>query len=231
MMKAKAFLLDLDGVLTDTAQYHYLAWKQLSNGLGLKFDKTDNHRLLGVSRLRSLEIILELNGCTSQYDEKNRAALAEEKNRYYLDLIKNISPRDLLPGIEEFISESKDEGIKLAVASASKNADFVLERLGIANLFDYVADASKILNPKPHPEIFLDCSNALGTHPRYCIGVEDAQSGIEAIHAAGMFSVGIGVVVTSLSPDLALNRTDELSFKKLSDTYSIWLQQKAANTI
>ena len=225
-MKAKSFLFDLDGVLTDTARYHYIAWKNLCDDLGLKFDKTDNHRLLGISRLRSLETILELNGCASRYDKKDRETLAEKKNKYYVDLIKNISPQDLMPGIERFILESKSEGIKLAVASASKNTGFVLERLGIAGHFDYVADASRISNPKPHPEIFLDCSNALNIQSQYCIGIEDAQSGIEAIHAAGMFSVGIGVVVISVPPDLALSRTDELSFKRLSDAYSLWLQRK-----
>ncbi|HOB37138.1 MAG TPA: beta-phosphoglucomutase [Candidatus Avimonas sp.] len=225
-MEAKAFLFDLDGVLTNTSQCHFLAWKQLCSRLKLKFDEKDNHRLLGVSRLRSLEIILELNGCASKFTEKQKEQLADEKNRIYLSMIENITPDDLLPGIPKFLSQAKSRNIRLAVASASRNAGFVLENLKIRDAFDYIADASKIANPKPHPEIFLNCSHALGIEPLYCIGFEDSQAGIEAIHAAGMFSVGIGVLVTTVAPDLALDSTGQLSLSLLSDSYSLWLKKR-----
>ena len=221
----EAFLFDLDGVLTNTSRYHFLAWKQLCSRLKLKFDEQDNHMLLGVSRMRSLEIILELNGCASNFDEKQKEKLADQKNNIYLSMIKNITPNDLLPGIPEFLSQAKSRNIKLAVASASKNAGFVLERLQIRDHFDYIADAAKITHPKPHPEIFLCCSRALGIEPLYCIGFEDAQAGIEAIHAAGMFSVGIGVSVTTVAPDLALDSTSQLSYNLLSESYSKWLKK------
>ncbi len=227
-MDAKAFLFDLDGVLTNTARYHFLAWKQLCSRLGLNFYQEDNHRLLGVSRLRSLEIILELNGCASKYDEKQKALLADEKNKTYVSMIKKITPDDLLPGVSEFLMQARSINIRLAVASASRNARSVLERLQILDNFDYVADAANITHPKPHPEIFLDCSRALEINPLYCIGFEDAQAGIEAIHSAGMFSVGIGVSVTSVAPDLALNSTNQLSYKSLSNSYSLWLKQREA---
>lgn len=137
-------------------------------------------------------------------------------------MINSITPKDLLPGIDKLLFESKRKGIKLAVASASKNAQFVLERLGILDLFDYVADAGKIINPKPHPQIFLDCSRALDVKPQNCIGLEDSQAGVEAIHAAGMFSVGVKIEVTALAPHLSVNSTEELSYELLCKAYAVW---------
>ena len=214
-MKLKAIIFDLDGVLTDTAKYHYLAWKKLSDELGLYFDESINELLKGVSRIKSFEIILEKNNASDKYTPQEIEQLANRKNEYYKEMIELLTPNDVLNGIIPFVSEAKDNGIKCAVASVSKNAPRVLELLNISNLFDYIADAALVKKPKPDPEIFLTCANALGFKPNECIGIEDAQAGIEAIHAAGMLSVGINVSVTSVKPDISLNSTVELDFAKI----------------
>ena len=206
-----AFLFDLDGVLTDTAQYHFQAWKRLSNELGLKFTQADNELLKGVSRRRSFEIILEQNHALGQYSDAEIDTFIEKKNDYYHELIQQITPDSVLPGVLPFLEVAKRRGILLAVASASRNAQEVLHALGIAEQFDYIADASKVTRVKPDPEVFLDCAAALGVHPADCVGFEDAQAGIEAIKAAGMTAVGIHVAITSLEPDFMLNSTRDLS--------------------
>ena len=209
-MTGPAFLLDLDGVVTDTAYYHFLAWRQLAQRLGLHFTEGDNERLKGVSRLRSFEIILEINGvCDMQQQRKEE--LIEEKNHIYQELIGQITPRDILPGVSSFLSGAKARGIPLAVASASKNAARVLRSLQIEGWFDYVADAGKIKRSKPDPEVFLTCAGALGVTPENCVGFEDAQAGIEALHAAGMFAVGIAVDVKTQPPDMTLDSTAQLN--------------------
>lgn len=214
-MKPKAFLLDLDGVITDTARYHYLAWKQLCEAHGFSFREADNERLKGVSRRRSLEIILELNGRVGAYSEEALQVMEKEKNDSYRHLLRGITHADILPGISAFLAQARSEGIQLAVASASRNAPEVLERLGLNERFDYVADAARAGRPKPYPDIFLCCSNALGRRPEECIGIEDAPAGIQAIHAAGMLSVGIGVLRSSVKPDIPLASTHELTLARI----------------
>lgn len=212
-MEIKAFIFDLDGVLTDTAEYHYQAWKNLADRLGMKFDRRDNECLKGVSRRESLEIILELNKKQDAFPGEEKACLAEEKNEEYVRLIQQVSPDDVLGGVMPFLREARKNGLKLAVASASKNAGTVLDGLNIAGMFDYIADAGRIKNTKPDPEVFLNCAAHLGVPPASCIGFEDAQAGIEAIHAAGMFAVGINVAVTGDAPDLILSSTEELDYR------------------
>lgn len=214
----RGFIFDLDGVLTDTAEYHYEAWLKLAEKLGLRFDRKMNERLKGVSRLRSFEIILEENDALGRFTEEETEALITEKNEIYKTLIRQITPADILPGIGEFLREAKKKGIKLAVASASKNAGTVLRSLKIDSMFDYIADASKITRAKPDPEVFNDCLKNLGLKPEECIGFEDAQAGVEAIKRAGMKAVGIGVEVTGIAPDLPLTSTRELSFEKIIKT-------------
>ncbi len=211
-MKTKAIIFDLDGVIVDTAKFHFLAWKQLSDGLGLYFDEKINERLKGVSRMRSFEIILEVNGATERYTEEEKTALITKKNDLYISLVKTLTPSDMLPGIEDFVKRTREAGIKTAVASVSKNAPLVLECLDAKDKFDYVADATRVTRSKPAPDIFLDCARALGVDPENCIGVEDAQAGIEAIKAAGMYAIGINVDVTSLEPEFHLKSTAELDF-------------------
>ena len=200
-MKAKALILDLDGVITDTAKYHYLAWKALADSLGFHFNETDNERLKGVSRMQSFEIILEINGASSHFSEEEKQAFCERKNELYKSFISTMTPADILPGIPELLSRAKAEGVPVAVASVSKNAPAVLSALGLSDSFDYIADA----------EIFLVCADALGVPYADCVGIEDAAAGIEAIHAAGMKSVGIHVAETGLSPDIPLSSTEELA--------------------
>lgn len=222
-MCLRAFIFDLDGVLTDTAHYHYLAWKQLADDLGYEFDEKINERLKGVSRVRSFEIILEVNDALDEYSAEEIERHSNLKNDQYVKLIDDITPDDILPGIIEFLEEARGNGIKLAVASASKNAGKVLSLLGISDQFDYVADAASIANPKPAPDIFLDCGEALGCAPIECIGFEDAQAGVEAIDSAGIFSVGINVAVTSVAPSIELKSTDDLNLKFITDRYELWV--------
>lgn len=211
-MKTKAILFDLDGVLTETSSFHYKAWKALADSLGMKFDEKDNERLKGVSRMDSLNIILEINGALDKFTAQEKEELCRKKNDNYVSFISTLTPGDVLPGILPFIEKAKNAGLSLAVASVSKNAPAVLKALGIADRFDYVADARLISKSKPDPEIFTVCADALSVDYGSCIGIEDAQAGIEAIHAAGMYSIGINVNVTSISPDLALGSTAELDF-------------------
>lgn len=215
-MSLKALIFDLDGVLTDTAKYHYLAWKKLADELGYYFDEDINELLKGVSRINSFEIILEKNNAKDKYTPEEKEALANKKNDYYKEMIEQLTPDDILEGIVPFITEARNNGIKCAVASISKNAPRVLELLEISHLFDYIADAALVKQPKPHPEIFLTCANALGFEPSECIGIEDAQAGIESIKGAGMLAVGINVTVTSVEPDIILKSTAELKFKDIS---------------
>ena len=205
----------MDGVIKDTARFHFLAWKKLADKLGYYFDEKVNERLKGVSRSRSFEIILEVNNAMYKYSTAEKEAFCTEKNEIYKELIKQLTPDDVLPGIREFMDKASAAGIKTAVASVSKNARDVLAYLGMADSFDYIADAKKITKSKPDPEIFLVCAEELGVLPEDCIGIEDAQAGIEAIHNAGMLSIGINVDVTSLSPDISLSSTSELDFDSL----------------
>ncbi len=210
-MRPKAFLLDLDGVITDTARYHFLAWKQLCEQRGFHFEPADNERLKGVSRRRSLEIILEINGCAHAYTEQELQAMESWKNAAYTRLIRQMTRADILPGIETFLEQAAAQGFRLAVASASRNAAEVLQRLELTGTFDFVANAALVKRTKPWPDVFLCCSEALGLRPDECVGVEDAQAGIEAIRAAGMLSVGIGVPDGPVRPDIPLASTRELT--------------------
>ncbi len=189
-MSIRAFIFDLDGVITDTAHYHYLAWKRLADYLEMPFNEQDNERLKGVSRMRSLELIVENSG--RYFSEEEKEALCERKNDDYLELIATITPADILPGVHEVFSSLRERGIKTGLASASKNAAFVVERLGMYEAFDFIGDARNVANSKPAPDIFLANSAALGLDPAACVGIEDAAAGVESIRAAGMFSVGVG---------------------------------------
>lgn len=189
-MSCRAVIFDLDGVLTDTAIYHFYAWKALADELGINFTEHDNEQLKGVDRLGSLRWILQQGGLTLNSAEETR--LMQQKNAHYLELIDHITPDNLYPGVTALFTQLKRRGIKIGLASASKNAAFVVERLGIAAQFDYIADANQVVNSKPDPEVFLLAAKGLGVPPEHCIGVEDALAGIEAINRAGMKAIGIG---------------------------------------
>ncbi|QJD90771.1 beta-phosphoglucomutase [Duganella dendranthematis] len=207
MSRFKAVIFDLDGVITDTAHYHYLAWKELAESQGVHFDHEFNERLKGIDRMGSLDLILASAAHQRQYTPEEKLALADTKNKHYQELISTMSSKDLLPGAVEALDTVRRAGLRIGLASVSKNAFTVLERLGITDKFDYVVDAATIARGKPDPEIFLKAARELGVAPADCLGVEDAVAGVTAIKAAGMFALGIGhpfvlteadVVITSL---------------------------------
>ncbi len=186
----KAVIFDLDGVITDTARYHYLAWKRLADGEGVHFDEAANEHLKGIDRMGSLDLILASSPRSYTPDEK--LALATQKNEHYKALIATMSPADLLPGAVQALADCRAAGLKIGLASVSRNAFTVLASLGITDSFDYVVDAGTIAQGKPHPEIFLAAAKALGVAPGDCFGVEDAVAGVASIKSAGMYAVGVG---------------------------------------
>lgn len=185
-----AVLFDLDGVLTDTAQAHFVAWKRLADTLGIPFDAAANEALKGVDRMGSLDLILACGDRT--VGDAERTDLAARKNRWYLEAIASFSPDDLFPGARAALEAVRAAGLGTALASASRNAPVLLERMRIADLFDVVVDPASVAHGKPAPDIFLAAAAALGVDPALCLGVEDAPAGIAAIHAAGMPALGIG---------------------------------------
>ena len=190
MKEVKACLFDLDGVIVDTARYHYLAWKKLADELQIEFTEKQNELLKGVSRMRSLEIILEIGNRSLTGDQK--IACAEKKNAVYLDYILKMTEDEILPGARTFIEELRSSHIRVALGSASRNALLILQRLNIENLFDAVIDGTVVSKAKPDPEVFLKGAAALDTEPQDCVVFEDAIAGLEAAKNAGMFCVGIG---------------------------------------
>ncbi len=182
-------IFDLDGVICDTAKYHYLAWKKLSEDLNINFTIEDNERLKGVSRMDSLEIILSLGDKT--YTDEEKYNFAKEKNENYVKYIENISEDEILPGVLDFIKGIKEKGIKIALGSVSKNAMTILNKLNLARFFESIVDGNKVTKAKPNPEVFLYSSRELGIPTQNCIVFEDAFEGIKAAKAAGMKNVGI----------------------------------------
>jgi beta-phosphoglucomutase len=184
----RGFIFDLDGVITDTAEYHYRGWKRLADEEGIPFTRADNEALRGISRRVSLLLLLK----DRIYPEDKLLEMMERKNRYYLEFIKEITPRDLLPGAKELLEEIRAAGLKTALGSASKNADEVVDRLGIRSLFDAISDGYSVEQQKPAPDLFLHAARQLGLPPAECIVVEDAAAGIEAAKAGGFRAIGLG---------------------------------------
>lgn len=212
-MNLKACIFDLDGVIVDTAKYHYLAWKKLAVMLNINFTREENERLKGVSRMASLDIILEIGNKT--VDSKTKEEYASLKNKWYLDYINRMMPDEILPGSLEFISELKNAGIKVALGSASKNTPLILERLGIEKLFDAIADGNVVRKAKPDPEVFMTAAKMLGVLPEKCVVFEDAVAGIEAALNAGMFCVGVGSRKILTNAHLVISGLDKMNLKKL----------------
>lgn len=183
-----AFIFDLDGVITDTAEYHYLSWQRLADEEGIPFSRQDNEQFRGVSRRDCLEILL----AGRNYPEKRVQELLVRKNNYYQDLINEISSANIIAGVLELLKELKQYRIKLAVASASKNARFVIKKLGIEEIFDTISDGYSVTKTKPAPDLFLHTAEKLRIKPAACAVVEDAGAGVEAALAAGMIAIGIG---------------------------------------
>jgi len=213
MMRTAACIFDLDGVIVDTAKYHFLAWKRLTDQLGIKFTEEDNERLKGVSRMASLEIILEIGN--KELSESKKMEYATLKNDWYVDYITTMTPAEILPGCVEFIRELRNAGIKVAVGSASKNTPVILKTVGIADLFDAVADGNNIKMAKPDPEVFLKAAELVGVDPSLCIVFEDAVAGVKAALNAGMMCIGIGSPETLKEAHFVIPGLHEMNLEKL----------------
>lgn len=208
-MSKKAFIFDLDGVIVDTAKYHYLAWRELANQLGFDFTEEQNERLKGVSRVRSLEILLDIGKVHLEEDQKS--TYLKEKNEHYLQYIAKMDHTEILPGIEDLLQYLKLNKIPFSLGSASKNARLILETLDLIDLFDAIVDGNDVSTAKPDPEVFLIAAEKLGVAPKDCIVVEDAQAGIEAANKAGMTSIGIGDATILHEADFMLHNTNGLT--------------------
>lgn len=185
-----ACIFDLDGVLVDTAIYHYKAWKQLANSLGFDFTELQNEQLKGVNRMRSLDMILNWGGIEKSDQEKEQ--LASLKNSWYVAMISRMTTDEVLPGSLALLNELKSSDIKIALGSASKNSALILERTDLAHFFDAIIDGNSVTTSKPDPEVFLKAAEMLSTQPEDCIVFEDAQAGVQAAIAANMTAIGIG---------------------------------------
>lgn len=184
-------IFDLDGVLVDTAEYHYRAWRELGAYLGFDFERCHNERQKGVSRMESLEVLLEAGGIRDLTDGR-KVALAERKNRIYLEMIASMNESDILPGMREFLLKVRQNGYQTALGSSSKSGAVILEKIGLTGCFDVVVDGNMVTRSKPDPEIFLKAAELMGLMPGQCIVVEDAAAGVAAAKAGGMRCIGIG---------------------------------------
>ena len=214
-MTIKGFIFDLDGVITDSAEYHYQAWKNLAKTIEIEIDREFNEELKGISRMDSLERILVHGKRSQDFSAEEKTALAAEKNAEYVKLIENVTPKDILPGILTLLEDLKEQGIKLALASASKNGPMILEKLALADYFETIVDPESLAQGKPDPEIFLKGASQLGLVPSQCVGVEDAAAGITAINQAQMFSVGVGDPESMKEADYRVNHTADLNLAKI----------------
>ena len=187
-MQLKAFIFDLDGVLTDTAKFHYQAWKRLADEMGAEFNWEINHQLRGVSRRQSMEIIFKNHDLS---EEEIKAGMAR-KNDYYQSLILRMSPSDVLPGAMHLLQNLRENDVKIGLGSASKNAQTVLDAIGLTPVMDVIGDGYSVERGKPEPDLFLHVAHELGVKPEFCVVFEDAEAGIEAANRAGMYAVGIG---------------------------------------
>ncbi len=209
MMTIKAVIFDLDGVIVSTDEFHYQAWKKMSDEEGIPFNHTINNRLRGVSRMESLNIILER--AEREYTAEEKQALAERKNEYYKQSLVQLTPDDLLPGAKRAIDELKQRKVKIAIGSSSKNTPTILKQIGLADAFDAVADGNDITHSKPDPEVFLLAASKLGIPPEECLVVEDAEAGVQAAIAGGMNVAAVGDAgLHSQDADYRLERVDEI---------------------
>lgn len=215
----KACIFDLDGVIVDTAHYHFLAWKRLAKELGVEFNEEDNERLKGVSRIQSLDILLSLGNLSLSAHEKEM--LANKKNSWFVDYVERMVPEEIFPGVKQLIAELRLRGIKIGLASSSKNAKTVIQLLHIQNEFDAVVDGNMIIHSKPHPEIFLLTAQKLGIDPKDCLVFEDAEAGVEAALAAGMKCVGVGSKEQLGKADKVIRKTGEFKLATLRELETV----------
>lgn len=202
MQRIQACLFDLDGVIVDTAKFHYLAWKRLANALGFDLTIEDNEQLKGIGRMESLDIILSIGNVTLSADEKIR--YATEKNIHYLDLCKQMTPADTLPGVQAFLESLQENHIKIGLGSASKNAPLILNQIGMSTYFEALIDGNRTLKGKPDPEVFLLGAADLQVAPNHCVVFEDAVAGIQAAKAGNMMAIGVGNPSTLMEADFVI---------------------------
>ena len=209
----KACIFDLDGVIVDTAVYHYQAWKKLANELGFDFTESDNEKLKGISRVRSLELILEWGG--AEKSEADKQLLATRKNDWYVEMISKMTPEEILPGAKEFLESIRKAGIRTALGSASKNSALILKNTGLIDYFDAIVDGNMVTASKPDPEVFLTGAVILGVPPESCVVLEDAIAGVEAAKAGGMKVVGVGSEEILKNADLVVAGLHELTLEQI----------------
>lgn len=207
-MKYKAVLFDLDGVICSTDKYHYRAWQCIADKIGVEFNKQINHRLRGIGRMESLDIILE------NHDEElsiaHKLDYATQKNSLYIDMLDDMTPYDLSDDVRKTLYTLRELGLKLAIGSSSKNAKLILEKVGLSDFFDAVSDGTNINRSKPHPEVFLTACSSLGVQPKDCIVVEDAKSGVDAALAGGMDCAAIGNASSYNKATYSLQRLSDI---------------------
>lgn len=213
MLNVKACLFDLDGVIVDTAKYHYLAWSKLAKELNFEFSEEQNEMLKGISRTKSLEVLLEIGGLT--FSEEEKVKLAEKKNNWYLEYSSKMTPDEVLPGAKEFLELCRLKGIKVVLGSASKNSMTILKNVGLVDCFDVIIDGNKVSKAKPDPEVFLLGAEKLNIPPSECVVFEDAQAGIQAAISAGMYAVGIGDSVVLNQANFVIPSLKEMTIDKL----------------
>jgi beta-phosphoglucomutase len=213
MMHTAACIFDLDGVIVDTARYHFLAWKRLTDQLGIHFTEEDNERLKGVSRMASLEIILGIGN--RKADERQKQEYATLKNSWYIDYISKMTPDEVLPGCLSFIRELRNANIRVAIGSASKNTPMILERVGIRELFDAIADGNNVTEAKPNPEVFIKAAEMVGIKPGKCVVFEDAVAGVQAALNAGMMCIGVGSSKILIKAHFVVHGLNEMNLSKL----------------
>lgn len=216
----KGFVFDLDGVITDTARFHYQAWAKIAKDeLGITINPSVNEQLKGVSRMDSLNVILRFGNQVNRYTESQKEQFATEKNDYYISLISHMTPSDILPGMKQFLDDIKAGGYGISLASASKNAPRILTGLGLTDYFDAIVDPATLHRGKPDPEIFARGAALLKIAPSEAVGLEDAVAGIQAIKAAGEFAVGIGDPKLLHQADLNFTTTADVALPKIVDAF------------
>lgn len=218
--KLQAVIFDLDGVVVSTDEYHFLAWSQIANREGIAFDRKQNDRLRGVSRMESLELLLGERAIL--YSEEQKRALAEQKNEYYRTLLNMLTPQDILPGIVSLLESLREAGIKCAIGSSSRNAENILTKIGLLDAFDVVVTGNDIQHSKPEPEVYLLAAHRLSEEPAGCMVIEDAEAGVDAGNAAGMFTLAVGSACGYAAADA--------SYSNLQSATAAFLQEVFAGT-
>lgn len=213
MNEIKACIFDLDGVIVDTAKYHYKAWKRLANELGFDFSEDDNEKLKGVSRTESLELILQWGKL--QFNDEQKAELADRKNAWYVDYISQMTPAEILPGVLPFLDSLVKRNIKLVLGSASKNATPIIQSVGLKDYFMAIIDGNSTTISKPDPEVFLLCAAAADVHPRNAIVFEDAYKGVEAALNGGFYTVGVGNVEVLTNAHMVIPSFEYIDFPEI----------------